>query len=1785
MRATLGFLGLSKGNNLSPESSGIRKGGRVGKTIAGNPLKSQNEYIRNAERKEKFLKRKDFTDRFIAPGQEDFVRFQPLYEEVRGIIDRSLIAQGLNPQEFHFYLADNREPNAYVVKHYNVIVVNTGLIAAFSEYALDSNVDDETRDALAFVIDHEIQHVMQFRREIDDGRVDEETSLIDDHVQDRAREYQSDLLALGLSDRSNFSVGSAPYALRAIVHYLEKRDMADSFWGSHPQIEERLRKVENNVKMHHWLNQGNTALPLVAVRAAQQRTSFREYQEQVISVNTSTGLIALLQSARNIDELQFAMLIGFDQLSATEKAAQNQVQPIFEQKLREFAGEDEAKRVFYEFIRDQIYIVLNLRQDDFDVFARLGGQLSAETVRGVLDLFDAPDLGNSHINVDLLQKTGKHKKAEAVLRRFNETIAEDPVNKPLDENHRFAIYQKRFVDGFYRLLIGKLNSGHLNWSEVRASLLPLTRWSQSSRSFWLTIPMAEALSLILHSPRYVSEMTPEDVRLMLGILENFYGQRPDKKEKRYSQALIVTDILHMARNCSLPAKEVLVDWVFGKKGKDELRKAVLREDLGSFFNTGHSVFSENTVVGYLQQLIDSGYGDDVMKQISQDPGILTVNDIISVQQQILRKLSNEHINGDGGVLDYLRWSKDQAKMFSGDDYDRVLIEHTPEALRPLLGEVSRDFKPLLYVLVLGGIPDNGDLNEALFGKITKANDKDILIIKAFVEYYRDFIKQRLVDKDVTVEQQDEAFSNLMTPLFLQAFFIEIGHDLRLQSFSGEVADNGDIRQGPWGNIMPREVARNYDPGDPGYSRPYNIVRFREIGGMFYSDQNSENFIKRFEFIARLPRTYEDAVDMVVKALPPSIVRNFILHRLFVEKILVQQTAYRVQDPEEMFDLKKIQQHLAALSPDQRTYVLTHVMRILPAIVHDKDKESENRGLWVSVLSGGRERYEEDAEVVRAEHGREIQDYEDVSVAVPGGPQAQMNVFFSQLFDGELKNIIDSTTMSLPDKRSLIEKYYPRASPAKDKWIKRAIQAEGSAITVEETEKFLSMIYNQELREKLALSALDQYRTENPNLFEQPLSEVLKIINRFFDMPSLVKDDILSETAQFLAKTDKEYQEVRDLYLDPFRKVESMDDRKNQRAALGQDILHLFIKEKNPVDKVGFLLWLMGITNDKPVFLVNFEYDFHVSVESFRTDFGRKQSKYYSIAGQSSQREALEPFLYGEKGIFNDGTAMESLLGGMFDFLIKEGSNKIILRKVFDKVFEKADLSRREEIFLSLVWTLSLQRGEMERNEPNMTPERQEARAVRMFLESLGLEGRQIAQVLSRSLWVSKTMRDELSQVQDGARRMDKGVVFDMVEKFGLSGRYKSIEEPLGSAKIAGVYRAVRTDGKVVALKVMRPEVEKTIESGVKFLKDVFDDDLKKALLAKGIFVPDSFIDQIEESFVLELNFPQEGKNTTELGTRVQSSVLKNIKEFSLRQLFGDIRSGEVKGDYEFYVPQIYEVFNNSLIEMEYVDGVKLSNVEKVLEAGLDLADIELAVANELLREIFYEGFYHGDPHLGNILVQKGKNGRVRVVLIDAGASFSISKVNRKLLGKLMTAIRDGQQDVLEDIVQRLGGTVSDKMRDELANKITQSTSSVGQRLLWFFHIIEKEQVKIPVELLNIMRFFATGQALFDRGNSGSTDGAQKDFSQADQLDRAIDQGQDQAGAAVENPGGIDLNEKHLDMEIKRDGDGIPLPVEAQDPALFNLQGLAPIILEIAPVTPSQMPVFSELQQPGVSKLG
>ena len=105
---------------------------------------------------------------------------------------------------------------------------------------------------------------------------------------------------------------------------------------------------------------------------------------------------------------------------------------------------------------------------------------------------------------------------------------------------------------------------------------------------------------------------------------------------------------------------------------------------------------------------------------------------------------------------------------------------------------------------------------------------------------------------------------------------------------------------------------------------------------------------------------------------------------------------------------------------------------------------------------------------------------------------------------------------------------------------------------------------------------------------------------------------------------------------------------------------------------------------------------------------------------------------------------------------------------------------------------------------------------------------------------------------------------------------------------------------------------------------------------------------------------------------------------------------------------------------------------------------------------------------------------------------------------------------------------------------------------------------MPNELLNIMRFFATGQALFDHGNSSSltTSEGQKIFVQAEQLDEVINTVRDRT--QTENPGGIDLNPDMLELQTQGAGVDFNIPFDPQAIQSIQIDGFSPVIFQIVP---------------------
>jgi ubiquinone biosynthesis protein len=205
--------------------------------------------------------------------------------------------------------------------------------------------------------------------------------------------------------------------------------------------------------------------------------------------------------------------------------------------------------------------------------------------------------------------------------------------------------------------------------------------------------------------------------------------------------------------------------------------------------------------------------------------------------------------------------------------------------------------------------------------------------------------------------------------------------------------------------------------------------------------------------------------------------------------------------------------------------------------------------------------------------------------------------------------------------------------------------------------------------------------------------------------------------------------------------------------------------------------------------------------------------------------------------------------------------------------------------------------------------------------------------------------------------------------------------PIAAASLGQVHRATLPDGRPVAVKVQRPGIRKTIAEDLDALEQVADwidahTDFGKRHRLRGM------LDEFRKSLVRELDYRREAQNLVTLG--------KNLEEFE-----------------HIIVPKPIDDYTSSrVLTMEYVKGVKitkLSDVAKLELPGKQLAD-ELFRA--YLKQILIDGFFHADPHPGNVFVTDDG----RVALLDLGQVGYITPRLQEHLTQLIFAVSEGRSD-------------------------------------------------------------------------------------------------------------------------------------------------------------------------------
>ena len=282
------------------------------------------------------------------------------------------------------------------------------------------------------------------------------------------------------------------------------------------------------------------------------------------------------------------------------------------------------------------------------------------------------------------------------------------------------------------------------------------------------------------------------------------------------------------------------------------------------------------------------------------------------------------------------------------------------------------------------------------------------------------------------------------------------------------------------------------------------------------------------------------------------------------------------------------------------------------------------------------------------------------------------------------------------------------------------------------------------------------------------------------------------------------------------------------------------------------------------------------------------------------------------------------------------------------------------------------------------------------LQALGPTYVKIGQLASnRSDLLPKAYCDAFEKLRDDANPMPFDVVIEQIDRaYGKSWHevFASIDPvPLGAASIAQVHKATLLDGTTVAVKVRRPGVAESMAEDIMLMKH---------LLALGEFASNShrdillslegFIEEIERTTASEVDF---------------TSELHNLMRFH----------DELADEEEVTSPVAYPQYScESVLVMEFVQGTEISHTQALREQGIDVSALARRVCQSYVTQVLDDGFFHADPHPGNILVRDGE-----VVWIDLGMVGTLTVSERMLVGKVFTAVATDNAYLLKEAVMGL----------------------------------------------------------------------------------------------------------------------------------------------------------------------
>jgi len=345
--------------------------------------------------------------------------------------------------------------------------------------------------------------------------------------------------------------------------------------------------------------------------------------------------------------------------------------------------------------------------------------------------------------------------------------------------------------------------------------------------------------------------------------------------------------------------------------------------------------------------------------------------------------------------------------------------------------------------------------------------------------------------------------------------------------------------------------------------------------------------------------------------------------------------------------------------------------------------------------------------------------------------------------------------------------------------------------------------------------------------------------------------------------------------------------------------------------------------------------------------------------------------------------------------------------------------------------------------------------IRMALEELGPTFVKFGQLMStRTELFPAEMIEELCKLQDRVGVVPFDEVIPTLDEYIPDWRdvFTSVDpKPLAAASISQVYRAVMQDGTILALKIQRPRITARIEQDVVLLRSIAQllEDKRPEL---RIYNPVSLVDDFTTQIRKELDFTRDGMNAERLARNMKLSGIPGIK-----------------------IPKIYWDFSGKeLLAMEFVAGCRSDDIDAIIAMGMDPKDLASRGLKAFMIQIFQNGFYHGDPHAGNLRISPSGD----LVFLDFGVCGVLMKDMRNKFISLILALLSADTDLTIRYIKNLGVQIPqtgiDEFRGELYLALLDYKEMGAQvnfsGLLGSIQdLFQKNNIRVPSNIMQLLK--------------------------------------------------------------------------------------------------------------------